>query len=101
MTLYSNVCGQKFTLDFNANSEIGMNMLGLAYMLISDCFIKMSFGQVQQIPMRLPIYQREVQNRMYSPTSYFVSICIGSFLMIWQYPLIMALMTFWIFGFED
>jgi hypothetical protein len=50
LTIYTGVCGEKFSFNMQSNSQIGENMLGLAYMLVTDVFIKMAFGQVQQIP---------------------------------------------------
>lgn len=72
-----------------------MNLLGLAYIISTDVFIKLGFGQVYQIPTRLPIYNREIQNHMFTATSYYLSICIGSFMLTWFYPVIVGFMTFY------
>jgi hypothetical protein len=100
-TVFHGIGAAPFTLNIGEDSVIMFNMLGAAYMFMSDLFIKLAFGQVQQIPTRIPIYHREVQNHMYSPTAFWMSICISSLTLGWMYPIIMGLLTFYFLGLAE
>lgn len=45
-TVFHGIGGAPFTLDFGNDSEIMSNLLGAAYMITTDPFIKLAFGQV-------------------------------------------------------
>jgi hypothetical protein len=59
-TVFHGIGSPPFTLNYSTDNEILFNLLGAAYMLTTDPFIKLAFGQVQQIPTRRPIYIREI-----------------------------------------
>jgi ABC-type polysaccharide/polyol phosphate export permease len=61
----------------------------------------MAFGQVEEIPSRYPVFMREVQNHMYTPTAYYLSVTIGSFVLLWFYPVALSVMCFYFFGFAN
>lgn len=46
VSVFAGIGAEKFNLDRNHDFEIASNLLGLAYLATSDCFIKLSFGQV-------------------------------------------------------
>lgn len=35
---------------------------------------------------------------MFTPTAFYMSVCVGSFLLIWMYPVLMGLMSFYFLG---
>ena len=83
------------------NVHITGNFLGLAFLVCSDQFISMSFGQVLQIPIALPIFTREVSNHMYSSTAYYLSTTVASILSFLFYPIVVSIVSFWMFGLDD
>jgi hypothetical protein len=83
------------------NVQITGNFLGLAFLVCSDQFISMSFGQVLQIPIALPIFTREVSNHMYSSTAYYLSTTVASILTFLFYPVVVSIVSFWMFGLDD
>ena len=73
-SIFAGVAGEKFSLrDAQHDATIAINMLGLAFLIGSDQFITMSFAQVLQIPMQRPIFMREVANRMYTTTAFYLA----------------------------
>ena len=61
----------------------------------------MSMSQLLSIPIARPIFEREVGNRMYSPTAYFlahVGACLVIFIL---YPAFTGLISYWYFGFAN
>lgn len=58
-------------------------------------------AQVLQIPISRPIFEREVGNRMYSPTAYYLSHIGASLALFFIYPLFTSLISYWFFGFAD
>ena len=77
-----------------------MNMLGLAFQAASDQFIMMSMAQLLQIPIARPVFEREVGNRMYSPSAYYFAHVASSFFIFLLYPIFTTLISYWFFGFE-
>ena len=75
-------------------------MLGLAFQAASDAFIMMSMAQLLQIPTARPVFSREVGNRMYTPTAYYLAHVSASFFIFLLYPMFTALISYWFFGFE-
>lgn len=83
------------------NIKITINFVGLAFLVCSDQYITMSFGQVMQIPLALPMLNREVQNHMYKSSSFYWSTVFASVLSFLFYPVIASLVSFWMFGLDD
>jgi ABC-type transport system involved in multi-copper enzyme maturation permease subunit len=50
--------------------------------------------------MVLPIFNREVQNHMYRASSYYIATILTSTLSFLFYPLIVSLVSFWMFGLD-
>ena len=59
-SVFGGVGEPNFGLNWAENFQIVQNLLGLAYLLSTDIFMKLSFGQVLQIPTNLPLYLREI-----------------------------------------
>ena len=53
------------------------------------------------MPLFKNIYVKEVQNRMYWPSAYFLSVLIATSINLVMYPLIVSSITFFFIGFED
>jgi len=81
--------------------EITGNFLGLAFLICSDQFICMSFGQVLQLPTALPIFTREASNHMYSSSAYYLSTAVASVMTFLMYPIVVSLVSFWMFGLDN
>ena len=81
------------------NRKVTINFLGLAFMTGQDQFITMSFAQVLQIPVARPVFMREISNRMYGTTSYYMASIAVSLFTFGLYPLISSLVSFPFFGF--
>jgi len=76
-------------------------MLGLAYLAASDQFIMMSMAQVLQIPIARPIFEREVGNRMYSASAYYLASTAASLMIFFLYPCFTAMISYWSLGFNN
>lgn len=100
--MFHGVVGVEFTMfDRNLNEKKTFNMLGLAFMAASDQFTMMSMAQVLQIPIARPIFEREVANRTYSASAYYLASSLASLLIFFLYPCFTALISYWYLGFED
>ena len=58
----------------------------------------MSMAQVLQIPIARPIFEREVGNRMYSPTAYYLSHVAACLCIFFIYPCFTSMISYWYFG---
>lgn len=83
------------------NQKITGNFIGLAFLVGSDQFITCSFAQVLQIPIARPIFMREVSNRMYTATAYYMAQATASVLMFILYPIVSTLTAFYFFELEE
>ena len=66
-----------------------------------DQFINMSFAQVLQIPLARPIFNREIANKMYSSSAYYLASVTASVVTFFLYPIITSVVSFYFFGFEE
>ena len=100
--IFSGVAGDDFVPgDAKYDATIATNMLGLAFLIGSDQFITMSFAQVLQIPVQRPIFMREVANRMYTTTAYYLASCAAATVTFFLYPMMTALVSFFFFDLDD
>ena len=83
------------------NRKVSINFLGLAFLTGQDQFITMSFAQVLQIPVARPIFLREISNRMYGTTSYYMASITASLITFSLYPIISSFVSFPFFGFQE
>ena len=54
-----------------------------------------------QIPLALPMLNREVQNHMYKSISFYWSTILASTVSFLFYPVIVSIVSFWFFGLDD
>jgi len=80
---------------------VTLNHLGCTFLITSDQFIITSFAMILMVPSAFPVYQREVNNRMYKPSAYFWANTISSILSYMLYPILVSLLTFWFLDFAD
>lgn len=99
--LFFKVASQSYSFQLSDNVRITSNFLGLAFLVCSDQFITMSFGQVMNIPLALPMLNREVQNHMYRSMSFYWSAIFASTLSFLFYPVIVSIVSFWFYGLDD
>jgi hypothetical protein len=85
------------------SDDIGLmsNLLGLSYLVCFDVFVVMIFGQIMQFPKNQPVLHREVDNNMYRPTAYFLAQSMTAFLLMWFYPFVVTLFSYWLYGFRN
>ena len=76
-------------------------MLGLAFAAGSDQFIVMSMAQVLQIPAVRPTFEREVFNRMYSPSAFYIANALAGVIVFFLYPMGCASVSYWYFGLKQ
>ena len=90
------------TVDDQAkNGQVQSNWIGVVFYVATDQFISMSMAQVMQIPNFRPVYIREQANKMYSPSSYFLSGFLITSFQLMFYPVLVGLITFWFIDFND
>ena len=100
--LQASIFGGVGALDYEPNSgthnaQISSNFMGLSYLVGSDMFITCSFAQVLQIPIARPIFIREVSNRMYGTTAYYLSMTTATVTLFIMYPIVVTLTSFYFF----
>lgn len=54
-----------------------------------------------QIPLNLPMLNKEMQSHMYSVSSFFCACILASFLSFGLYPLIVSPISFWMYGLDQ
>ena len=93
--LFREVASQEFVWrDNRHNQKVITNMLGLAFMAASDQFVMMSMAQLLQIPIARPIFQRELGNRMYSASAYYLAHTVAGVVIFMTYPFFTALISY-------
>lgn len=58
-----------------------MNIRGLAFMLSNQLSISASQNAILQVPLQAPVMKRELANKMYSPSAYFLGRFISNCIM--------------------
>lgn len=71
------------------------NIRGLAFMLSNQLSISASMNAVLQVPMQAPVMRRELANKMYSPSAYYLGRFTSNLILQFLYPVIMILAVFW------
>ena len=100
-SIFKQVGAEDYGLDPEFNKKISGNFLGLAFLVGSDQFITCSFAQVLQIPVARPIFIREVSNRMYGTTAYYLSMATATATMFILYPIVVTISSFFFFDFDE
>jgi ABC-type multidrug transport system permease subunit len=57
-----------------------------------------SINVLLQVPLQAPVMKRELANKMYTPTAYFLGRFVSNMIIQVAYPLIMILILFWNIG---
>ena len=76
-------------------------MLGLTFLVATDQFINLCFGNVLQIPNYNPVFKREHSNRMYSVHAYWTSHALVGLSLVWIYPLIISFCSYYCYALEN
>ena len=64
-------------------------------MVSNQLSISASINVILQVPLQAPVMQRELANKMYSPSAYFLGRYFSNILVQILYPMIMILWLFW------
>ena len=57
--------------------------------------VSASVNLILQVPLQAPVMQRELSNKMYTPTTYFIGSFLSNLIMQLIHPIIMVCMLFW------
>jgi hypothetical protein len=68
--------------------QLTQNYVGLAFMLTFDAFSEMDFAQVTIIPLNYNLFTREIGNRMYNPSAYFLAQWLSAISIFILYPIV-------------
>lgn len=83
------------------NLEVAKDYNGFVFFQATDMFISIVFAQVLQMPKLHQIYVREMQNKMYSPSSFFLAKWFVTTLAYCLQPFIYAFISFHVLQFPD
>lgn len=83
--------------DFNVFLQ---NTRGAAFMFQNQLSLSASINVILQMPMQLPVMKRELANKMYSPSAYYLGRFISNMLLQIAYPVIMIFCTFFFLGID-
>ena len=72
-----------------------MNIRGLAFMLSNQLGISASMNAILQVPLQAPVMRRELANKMYSPSTYYLGRFTSNLVLQFLYPVIMLMSIFW------
>ena len=65
-------------------------------MISNQLSISASINVIMQMPLQSPVMCRELANKMYSPSAYFLGRFFSNLLIQFMYPAIMILVLFWL-----
>ena len=74
--------------------------MGLSFMIANQLSISASINVILQVPLQAPVMKRELANKMYSPTAYFLGRYLSTLVIQLLYPLIMLTLLFWMIGID-
>ena len=66
-----------------------------------DVFVNMSFSQIMAIPVARPIFNREIANKMYSSSAYYLASVTASVVIFFLYPIVTSVVSFYFFGLDE
>lgn len=69
-------------------------------MIANQLSISASINVILQVPLQAPVMKRELANKMYSPTAYFLGRYLSTLVIQLLYPLIMLTLLFWLIGID-
>ena len=74
---------------------------GFVFFAASDLYISITFAQILSMPELSNVFAREISNKMYSPTAFYIARWFVSSILYAFQPLIYAVMAFSFIGFQD
>ena len=74
------------------------NILGLSLLVNNNLFFSSAMIVVLQIPIMVPVFKREIMNRMYTPTVYFLARLLSNLILQIFYPILMVTLFFFAVG---
>lgn len=77
------------------------NWVGLCLLLNNFLIFPPSTLVVIQMPLQVPVFQRELLNKMYGPSIYFYGRFVSNVLLGLFYPLVLITVIFWGLKLED
>ena len=83
------------------NEQVSKDYNGFVFFCATDQFISIAFSQVLQMPEMGNVYVREMQNKMYSPSAYFLAKWLVTTTMYMFQPIIYSLFIFQSIDFND
>jgi ABC-type transport system involved in multi-copper enzyme maturation permease subunit len=75
------------------NIRLMTNYLGLAFITVFDNFLELGFAQILMIPLTYALFTREISNRTYSPSAYYLANWFSALCTYSIYPMITCLMV--------
>jgi ABC-type polysaccharide/polyol phosphate export permease len=86
--------------DIKGVQKVMANFLGLSLLLSNNMIFPALFAVILQMPMQVPVFKRELMNKMYHPLIYyFARITSGTLVQMLQ-PIIMTFVVFFGLGIE-
>lgn len=70
------------------------NLLGLAFMMTNNICFSSSSGVIIQMPLQVPVFKRELANKMYSSSAYFLGRFWSNTILQLFYPISTVLVIF-------
>jgi hypothetical protein len=74
------------------------NWVGLSFMMTNNIMMPSILNVVLQMPLQVPVFKREIMNRMYTPTAYYFARIISGMLVQLCQPLILTFIVFFGLG---
>ena len=101
VSVFGGVGSEKYSLSAAHDAQVTLNHLGCMFLITSDQFAISAFAMILMIPSAFPVYQREVNNRMFRPSCYFWANTFSSLCTYMVYPILVSLFIFWFLEFQD
>ena len=77
------------------------NWIGIAFMLTNSLIFPSIGVVIIQMPVQVPVFRRELMNKMYTPTVYYWARIISGVLLQVFYPIILTLVVYWGLGIDN
>eukprot|EP00347_Sterkiella_histriomuscorum_P018132 403346668 len=71
------------------------NWVGLSFLLSNNLMFPAIMVVIIQMPLQVPVFKRELMNKMYTPTIYFFARVFSGMLLQIFYPILMTLIVYW------
>lgn len=71
------------------------NLKGFAFLLANNISFSSSNSVILQMPLEVPVFKRELANKMYTPSTYFLGRFTSHLFLQLIYPITFVLAVFW------